>query len=270
MIVIAGQENAPIDMAGLSDLEREIVRQKERSSNVYRYDSEADLRFELGLRSRIVAAAGALNASGARFAPFERSRCDERFWTRTEAGGFRLNAGVTPAAGIRDIYANGSSYAFECATATVIVLYRAILETIGDEKFNAYFPDLLLYDWQYDNDLRLLPTEAGATYPGDLLYFRNPDHAPDRPEWQGENVVKLGDDRYYAHGIGFGSAQRIIGALNRTRKPGSNVSAYLNDEAFRVDAEHIRELSLRSGLRARLRPRPDPIVARIGATRYYC
>ncbi|MBN2981857.1 protein-glutamine gamma-glutamyltransferase [Cohnella algarum] len=267
MIVIAGGSQ-PVDASGLSALEREIVRQKERSATVYRYASAEALLFELMMRSAIVAEAQALNESGVGFASFEKSRCNERYWTRNEMGGFRLRDGVTPAEGLRDIFVNGPAYAFECATAIVIVLYKAILDMKGDAIFNAYFPNLLLYDWHYDNDLRFIRNDGEESFPGDVLYFRNPDHDPDRPEWQGENVVKLGDDLYYGHGVGIGSAETMISALNRARRPGSDVSAYMEDLVLLPDFEYIRRLNARTGRRTGRNDRPDPIVARIGVKRY--
>lgn len=246
MIIIAGKNSAQLDTTALSTLERDIFHQKEMSLTEYRYASEADLRYELKLRRLTVAAAEALDASKADFAAFSKSRCNQRFWTRDEVGGFKLNEGVSPAAGIRDIYDNGSEYAFECATAVVIVLYKAIIEANGDEAFNANFPDLILYDWHYISRLRLVFEDGKASYPGDALYFSNPDHDPNKPEWQGENVVKLDNDLYYGHGIGIKSGDEIISTLNGARKPDSDVSAYLTDEVAHPDFVYIRRLTARN------------------------
>ncbi|MCR8642961.1 protein-glutamine gamma-glutamyltransferase [Paenibacillus sp. N1-5-1-14] len=268
MIVIDGHSNPPIDTTTMSMLEQDILQQKQQSATKYQYASEADLRFELKLRSLIVEAAQGLNASGAEFATFKDSRCNNRFWTRNDAGGFQLNPGVSPASAIRDIYDNGSEYAFECATAMVIVMYKAIIEAIGDTAFNANFPDLLLYDGHHDKHLRLIYEEGNTSYPGDILYFSNPDHDPERPEWQGENVIKMGDDLYYGHGIGIKSGQEIISALNATRKPGSTVSAYLTEKASHPDFNDIRRLTARDQFSGMPMIIPPRIVAQIGSQRY--
>lgn len=256
MIQIPGFDINTFDTSALTPLEKSILRDKQRSPVVYRYDSPEALRFELNMRSRIVSQAYALDASGISFATFENSFGNPQYWTRTDNGGLRQNTGVSSSNAIRDIFANGRLYGFECATAMVVVLYKATLDSIGDNAFNANFQNLLLYDWNYDNDLRLVTVfNINEAYPGDVLYFRNPDHDPARPEWQGENVIKLADDLYYGHGIGIGSGETIIDGLNRARRPGSTISAYLTDQVEHPDFAHIRSLA-------------QPFEARIG-TRLY-
>lgn len=127
--------------------------------------------------------------------------------------------------------------------AMMIVMYKAVLDQIGSRAFNTYFTNLLLYDWQYDSDLGFRQGSLRlGPYPGDILYFKNPDHHPETPEWQGENVIMLGEDRFYGHGIGIRSSSGIIEALNRRRKPGSRKSAYLLDTIIYPNYEHIRSL----------------------------
>ncbi len=187
-------------------------------------------------RANIIAAARALNSSGAQFSTFQKSRCNERLWNRMEDGGFQLRGEVTPAAGIRDIYVNGSLYAFECATAMVIVMYKAVLDTVGESSFNLYFANMVLYDWHYDSDLRLVTyNDLAGTKPGDILYFMNPDYSPKTPEWQGENAIVMGDETYYGHGIGIVSAEAIISALNKHRKPAATRSAYMMNQYTSLD-----------------------------------
>ena len=57
---------------------------------------------------------------------------------------------------------NGPFYAFECATAIVIIYYLALIDTIGEDKFNASFDRIILYDWHYEK----LPiyTETGHQF----------------------------------------------------------------------------------------------------------
>ncbi|TKH36163.1 protein-glutamine gamma-glutamyltransferase [Paenibacillus polymyxa] len=202
------------------------------------------LQFEMILRSRIVESAQALHQSGVSFATFATARCNPQFWELTEKGGFRIKAGVTPAQGIKDIFINGQQYAFECATAMVIVLYKGVLDSILESEFNQIFADMLLYDWHYDSDLRLIQQQGShKAVPGDILYFNNPDVSSDALEWKGENVVKLKEDSFYGHGIGILPAQGIIDSLNRHRRPNATVSAYLTNEVIYPDFVYLSQFA---------------------------
>lgn len=243
MILLPPKDKRQLSQMMLPAFQRDIVQAQERSPVPYRYGSLDELLFELSLRNSIVDSALALNESGAQFAVYRKSRCNEMYWNRTEEGGFRLRAGAAPADAILDIYRNGPLYGFECSMAMMIVMYKAVLDQIGYRAFNTYFTNLLLYDWQYDSDLGFRQGSLRlGPYPGDILYFKNPDHHPETPEWQGENVIMLGEDRYYGHGIGIRSSSGIIEALNRRRKPGSRKSAYLLDTIIYPNYEHIRSL----------------------------
>lgn len=267
MILVAGSNSFGLNPFTLSELERRMLLDKQNSRVVYRYPSEDALEFELKMRTHIVEAAKALYAGGANFATFAGSKCNEQYWTRTENGGFRLKRGVRPSDGINDIFINGHLYGFECAGAIIIILYKAVLDTVGEAVFNAYFQNLFLRDWQYDRDLRLITTyNKYEAYPGDVLYFKNPDHDPETPEWQGENVVMLDDNLYFGHGIGIEPGQDIVAALNRMRREGSIRSAYLQDMVVSPDFEYLRSLSMRDSLQdVESVERQFGIVAKIGA-----
>jgi protein-glutamine gamma-glutamyltransferase len=272
MIVIAGMDS-PMDTSAWTQMEREIYAQKKNSFVTYAYDSVEELQFELKLRSKIVGAARALLASKAAFAPFRRSRCNWKYWIRTEKGGFQLRPNALPSAAIKDIYVSGGLYAFECATAMVIVLYKAILDTIGEERFNVLFDNLLLFDWNYDSDLHLITVNSREeSFPGDILYFQNPDVSMDTPEWQGENAIKLGNNLYYGHGIGNKSEVQMIAALNHHRKPNSTRSAYLKDQTTYPDYKHLANLyySGMSSLPYRFQPQllNAQTIVRIGSLNY--
>jgi protein-glutamine gamma-glutamyltransferase len=239
MIVISDMSSG-INMSTWTHIEQEIYFQKNNSPATYVYDSYEELQFELTLRAKIVEAARSLLASKADFAPSRKSRCNWKYWIRTEQGGFQLRPNVLSSAGIRDIFISGGLYAFECATAMVIILYKAMLDTIGEERFNALFGDLLLGDWNYDSDLHLISINSREeSFPGDILYFKNPDVSMDTPEWQGENVVKLSKNLYYGHGIGIKNEQQIISKLNSHRKPNSKQSAYLKDQSTYPDYKYL-------------------------------
>lgn len=95
---------------------------------------------------------------GTDFSTFKNSRCNPRYWNRTAGGGFELKAGVSPSAAINDIFVNGQLYAFECAMAMVMILYRATISMIGENAFDRYFTDLYLWDWNYDSNLKMITT----------------------------------------------------------------------------------------------------------------
>ncbi|BBH22501.1 protein-glutamine gamma-glutamyltransferase [Paenibacillus baekrokdamisoli] len=256
MIRISGSDVDQIDTSTLSELERSILQKKQKSSVTYLYDSPTALLFELNMRSKIVEAAKAMNASHVSFATFHNSRANDKFWSRTDNGGFRQKAGVLTSDAINDIFKNSRLYGFECATAMVIILYKATLDSIGKDRFNTYFKDLFLYDWNYDNHLRLVRVnDKNEAYPGDVLYFENPDHNPKTPEWQGENAIMLADNLYFGHGIGIRTEEGIIASLNTNRRSGSTTSAFLSDEVEHPDFEYLRKLE-------------NPIMARIGMHTY--
>ncbi len=259
MITVSGVQ-ASVDTTGWSPLAASIYERKQSSSEIYPYQSVQHLRFEMEMRNAIVAAAEALSRSGLHFSDFKNSKCNERLWSRSEVGGFLIKEGVPPAEGIRDIFANGRMYATECATATVIVVYKGVLDSIGDTAFNRLFNNLYLYDWHVDDDLRLtVQTGIRKAYPGDLQYFNNPDFNPDTPQWQGENVVVIADDLYYGHPFGIGPSRTIIAGLNRSRIPGSGTSAYLTDDIVQPDYLHLSRFA--PGSRS-------VIFARIGGKHY--
>src|SRR5690606_11785293 len=97
-----------------------------------------------------------------------------------------------PSDAIRDIFANGHLYGFECATAMIIVLYKAALDSIGEAAYNRLFANTYLYHWNVDRDLGLTTLPESRFIPGDILYFDNPEVDPSMPQWQGENVVYMG------------------------------------------------------------------------------
>lgn len=200
-----------------------------------KYPDERDLNFELRMREATLTAARDLNDSGAAFAVFERSRCNAEYWNRERNGAFRLRGDRPPSDAIRDIFAHGPLYGFECATAIVIVFYKAALDTIGDEAFNRLFANLYLFHWNVDRDLGLTTIPTRNFIPGDCLYFDNPDVNPETMQWQGENVIYMGPDVYYGHGMGIRNARDIIAELNANRRPGAVRSAYLMQQATRPD-----------------------------------
>jgi protein-glutamine gamma-glutamyltransferase len=218
-------------------LQAGILKMLIDSSYTYRYESLDHLAAELKIRGSIVTAARDLAHSGLRFKVFRDSMANSDYWRRTPEGGFALRGDVLPSDAILDIYQHGSRYGTECATAMIIVLYKAMLDVMPVDTFNKLYADIYLMNWKHiDRDLALIMRdEAADMLPGDARYFMNPDVDPLTPEWQGENVYYLGGGRFYGHGIGIEDADSIIRSLNGNRRSGPTRTAYLDDSVKRQD-----------------------------------
>lgn len=219
---------------------RMIIQRMNEDPRVYAYRSTYE--FERMLRNNIILSARAMYQSRVRFAVFARSRCNPMYWHLLRTGGFLLRQGVKPSDAIKDIYFNSSYYAFECATANVIIYYHAVLNLIGEYLFNQIFQNIYLYGWHADPDLGI-NSQSDLFFPGDIVYFNNPDFNPLTPEWRGENAVVLGDGTYFGHGLGILTAEQMIYALNKMRKPRTYRSAYLTNFVTRPNFNHLAELS---------------------------
>ena len=249
MIFISDKEvnQAVLDAGYLENsIERKIIRILASSSARYSYDSLEQLKFELQLRREIIAASYGLDKSGMDFAIFRKTRCNPVYWRRAEDGGFVLKENVNPSDAILDIFQNGSLYSSECAAAMMIVYYRALLSVYQENLFNKTFPEIRLMNWhQIDSLLR----EVGQMkkredyLPGDRRYFVNPDVNPLTPEWQGENVIDLGNGLYYGHGLGIHNPDMIIQLLNKNRSEDADESARLVDSAGRPDFKRLAGIS---------------------------
>ncbi|WP_010234689.1 protein-glutamine gamma-glutamyltransferase [Clostridium arbusti] len=254
MIRIKGDKfdvNTIINNYKRDSVEREVLDKMSSSREIYEYDSLDELKFELNLRKNTVNAAIDLDKSDFDFVVFRKAKCNTDYWERTPEGGFLLKKGVRASTAINDIYKNSSKYATECATAMVIVYYKAVLDSLGERLFDNVFSNIYLMNWHYiDENLGLNITDNVADYlPGDCMYFKNPQVNPLTPEWQGENVIYLGGDRYYGHGIGIESANTIINELNRERIIWATQSAYLLDSATRPDYKRLAYIYFSSSSR---------------------
>lgn len=245
MIQLLGMPFQQSDMWLSDSIERVIMQRINEDQVVYSYQSINELSFELKLRKNIILSARALNRSKVRFEVFEKSSCNPQYWHLTSTGGFLLRYGVKPSDAIQDIYMNSSQYAFECATAKLIIYYHAVLNVIGTYFFNQLFHNIYLYSWHFDPDLGLQTNYTDYVLPGDVVYFNNPDFNPQTPQWIGENAVVLEDGTYFGHGIGIGTVEQIIHVLNKKRKPGANQSAYLTNLVTRLSFNHLAKISMR-------------------------
>ncbi|MGM9986666.1 MAG: protein-glutamine gamma-glutamyltransferase [Bacillaceae bacterium] len=246
---------------------KNILQNLEYAPEIFRYDSIEELAFDVALRDAIVRASYALLNSGMTFEVFTKSTCNPSYWIRTNNGGFQQRRDVSSSKAIKDIFKNGSLYATECATAMIIILYGALLQLYDDETFDKLFPSIYLYTWNYNDNLALQTNTQGSHIIGDIIYFKNPQVTPYEPEWQGENVVVLGPNAFYGHGLGIKTAEEIIFYLNLKRIPFAFISAYLTDLTTRLDSKKMQKYANKSKIQTTItttQTRKKFIVATIG------
>ncbi|WP_273124015.1 protein-glutamine gamma-glutamyltransferase [Metabacillus sp. HB246100] len=230
----------------LSPEQIEMVEKMNRYPNNYVFSSYSHFQFTLMLRQHIIQASRNLLASKVKFRTFRTSYCNGQYWQLTSQGGFKLKPQARPSEAIQDIYENGRLYGFECATAIVIIFYTAVLYSIDHHQFDRLYQGLYLRDWQSDEDLPIYTRRGNDFLPGDCLYFKNPQFDPNTPQWQGENVIDLGNDLYFGHGIGIKTAEGIVESLNKKRSPYATESAHLLSQVTRIDDSYLFQFA--SGL----------------------
>ena len=241
MVEISNNEIKP-RLHQFSGIKKDIYIALENSPVTYQYSSLFEFIFDLYVRENIILTAKKLNESEVKFAPFDTSRFNPRFWTKIKYG-YLLNSDVLPSDAIMDVFTNGKEYAFECSTAIVLIYYKAVLDSIATSYFNTLFQRLLVWDWNYDQDLGIITTVGRDFIPGDVVYFYNPDFS--HPVWTGENAVYLGNDQYFGHGIGIESEEGMIKALNTLRKPNSTIDAYLISQHSRLNTRYLSQFAKR-------------------------
>lgn len=228
-----------------SPFEQKVLDELLTSSITHTYRSRDAVLFEMQFRSAITSSARELYYSGVQFADFYKSRCNPMFWTLLPDGAFQLKSDVPPSEAILDIFRNGRIYAFECATAMIIILYHATLKMLSPYVFNSLFKNIRLWGWKYDSDLQIVHNIPRQYLPGDIRYVKNPDVNPLTPEWQGENIVDMGDGMYFGHGLGFRTLPGIIDALARRRRPGGTRMPYLLETATRPGFLYLYQFAKR-------------------------
>lgn len=226
-----------------TDEQNETIDRMSQYQVRYSFFNHEHLQFDLHMRQATIQAARDLFASKAKFTTFQNAKCNDRFWRRTDQGGFQLKYGNLPSDAIRDIFQNGTLYGFECATAIVIIFYKAVLDSINHDQFNRIYQGMYLRDWQTDDDLPIYTRRGNDFLPGDCLYFNNPQFDPNKPQWRGENVIDLGNGLYFGHGIGIKTSEGIIESLNTRRKPYATESAYLLSQVTRLDDHYLFQFS---------------------------
>jgi protein-glutamine gamma-glutamyltransferase len=234
--------NIGIPLQHLQGKQRDIYLALEASHEIFHYLSEFELLFELRLRDNIIKAALDLNGSDVAFSSFHQSNFNPKYWVRGR-NGYLLRPDALPSEAISDIFSNGKMYGFECSTAMVIVLYKAVLDTIRVSDFNYLFNGLLVWNWNSDPDLGIITRRGTEFILGDIIYFNNPDFR--EPIWRGVNAIVLGNGTYYGHGIGIKTAAEMIATLNTLRKEGATRSAYMLKQHSRLNVRYLFQFAKR-------------------------
>jgi hypothetical protein len=222
---------------------------------------------DLVFRQRVVEAAHDLAAGGAQFSPSHQSdKVNSALWTMGYGGKIQARKFLPndqlgkPSAALQDIFDNGNAYAFECATAMMVIYHKAILDHIGADKFDALFSQprmLSFFRWSIededytkvkklveDDKIIKQPPKPGAHY-----YFLNPDASDENSAFGGENVLYLGDGTYYAHGIVGDSGSYIVtedeimATLSALRKPGATTKPHRIGLELEMDALKVAKLA---------------------------
>lgn len=148
-----------------------------------------------------------------------------------------LKSGVKPSAALDDMVKNPNNYKFECATAIVIVHYRAMQKLLGNEKFDSVFQNMIIGPWESDEKFNAIFTSQEMDHTiqetGIYGYYQNHDVSQEglKAGWQGENVIFINYDEYkkdwlcYGHPFGIEYASKIKEKLDSHRNIGSEVKS---------------------------------------------
>lgn len=209
----------------------------------------------LTLDAAVVGAAHDMAQAKHKFAGIEEAKFSGKFFEPNGTPGtFELKPGVSPSEAVQDIFANPKDYEFECATAIVVTYYKATLDALGPEAFDRIAKDLTIGPWRMEGDLRSNLREQGSAgaraqpgfeetlRPGDYTYFKNWDvsYQGRVAGWQGENVIYLGDGKYYGHPFGVTTEAEIRTMMDLYRVDGSQTPPGLTNLKRQLDTELLR------------------------------
>lgn len=193
------------------------------------------------------------------FAIAPRQKFSSEFWRRdgqlSHFATFHLKPGAKASAAMNDVFLHPDAYRFECATALVLVYYRAIQKLIGDADFDRIMGDLKIGPWEFEADLERFLLRSGrgdqpatearaeALKFGEYTYTKN--WAVSWWGWakgcQGQNQIRLDQDLYYAHSYELVGQGDIVARENGARVFGAQTSASMTDRQERLDPKLLAE-----------------------------
>lgn len=223
---------------------------------------------EITFRMNVIRAAKDLAASGAQFSGDQKSdKVNKTLWTLGYGGRMQVRKFVddrgnlgSPAKAIRDIFQNGRQYGFECATAMMVIFHKAILDTIGDAAFDAFFTEpryLTFFRWSEKDDdylaLERVEQKDDKLVAGSHYYYKNPDASDANSAFSGENVIYLGERNgerlFYAHGV-IGrdgnylvTEGELLRSLSSLRRPGATQQPFRADFSYSLNAHKLAEMA---------------------------
>jgi protein-glutamine gamma-glutamyltransferase len=212
------------------------------------------LRDKVKIAAAVVGACEAANVAGNRFVDVTpsgwKNELPAAFFTQGPGGsGGSLLPGVKPSDALNEIFKGGNKY--ECGTAMTIVYYKAILDLIGPQDFDRVCANMRIGPG-YGTGMVPHYTEAGGSHtaadgnplaPGDRGYITNWDvsSAGRTAGWSGENVVYLGEGKYYGHPFGIETAEHMIEYMGNHRNPGSTRPASHSTMLGSINASILAE-----------------------------
>lgn len=214
---------------------------------------------DLAFRKCVVDAAYALADSGASFSgSADGDKVNTALWTMGYGGKMGVRKFLAdgslgkPSAALKDIFDNGRAYGFECATAMMVIYHKAILEHVGAEAFDALFTEprmMSFFRWSIEDDdfadVKTLLHKPTPLRPGSHYYYENVDASPENSAFRGENVIYLGEGKFYAHGVVGASGQYIVTEQELVRSLSSLRRAGATKAPRRIDMEmHLDGLAL--------------------------
>lgn len=144
---------------------------------------------------------------------------------------WKIKPGVKPSDAVECIFRYGAGSKMECLSVMSAIYYRAILKSIGPEKFDKIFKDSMQIS-QDSPVFRFVPPKPPGEplKPGDWVYVRgHPQyHDPEMNRalgpgnegaWVGENSVYIGGGKYSGLGLEDETLdemkQNLLGGYNR-------------------------------------------------------
>lgn len=210
------------------------------------------LRDRIKVGAAIVSACRDMDAASHDFALTDDQTFSKKYWVPDERveSAFSLKPGSSPSAALLDIFADPKRYKFECATAMVIVHYKALLDLLGSSEFDKRCRGLRIGPWVTEDYLAKQQKRDGKVEeasaerraelkPGDYTYIMNWDVSAAGRDggWAGENVIYLGGDLFYGHPFGIAEEGVIVDHLNTLRKARAKRSASMMDLQMQLDTK---------------------------------
>jgi hypothetical protein len=234
--------------------------------------NESDVLWREGITSKV----GMLLADQTRVAAAVKKACEDLASAGCQFGGNKFPSllwkpvtpdswthvvaeGVKPSRAMQDLFKHGDKYTFECATAITIVHYKAMLDLLGPEDFDRICSDLKIGAWVNEDHLQKFRQTTGSRdfeaskerrdslHVGEWGYYKNWDvsEAGFAAGWQGENVIYLGDGKFFGHPFGITTEEQVLSSLNGQRKEGSTKSAGFLDVRMGLKTELLKEDKVR-------------------------